>query len=84
MIDTASRSREYGGDFTVINSLLSVFPTIQDLNSVEPEDLGAVIIEIAPSLIQKRYVQRALSAGPSIPAGWAVISEGDKGADQPT
>jgi hypothetical protein len=60
----------------MINSLLSVFPTIQDLTSVEPEDLGAVIIEIAPSLMQNGMfnvhsllAQVYQQVGPSYPKG---------------
>ena len=57
-------------------SLLSFFPTIQDLTSVGAEDLGAVIIEIAPSLLQNGMfnVHSLLSqvhrqTGPSYPSG---------------
>jgi hypothetical protein len=33
-------------------SLLAVFPTLQDLANVSPEDLGAVIVELAPGMMQ--------------------------------
>ena len=60
----------------MINSLLSVFPTIEDLTSVEPEDLGAVIIEVTPSLMQNGMfnvhsllAQVYQQVGPSYPKG---------------
>jgi hypothetical protein len=33
-------------------SLLAVFPALQDLANVSPEDLGAVIVELAPGMMQ--------------------------------
>ena len=33
-------------------SLLTIFPTLRDLADVTPEDLGAVILELAPAMMQ--------------------------------
>ncbi len=33
-------------------SLIGIFPALQDLASVSPEDLGAVIVELAPGMMQ--------------------------------
>jgi uncharacterized protein (TIGR02391 family) len=57
-------------------SLLSIFPTPNDLLAVTPEDLGGVVIEVAPSVMQQgRFTidhllkQVYQVVGPSYPQG---------------
>ena len=70
----------------MVDSLLSIFPTPDDLLALEPEELGGVLLEIAPSVMQNEMftvadfaAQLFHSVGPWLSPGIAAPGEARDG-----
>ena len=53
------------------NSLLSIFPSAHDLLALEPEELGGVLLEIIPGVLQNEIFSEGDLAEPAfrLPVG---------------